>query len=52
MVGVGVGAFTVGIHSRLYTKNTRAHTYKELIREWLRKPKGSIHSSYMYIVGR
>jgi len=24
-----------------YTKSTRAHTHKELIREWLWEPKGS-----------
>jgi len=25
----------------LYTKRTRAHTHRELIREWLLEPKGS-----------
>ena len=30
-----------GVTDSLYTKGTRAHTHRELIREWLWKPKES-----------
>jgi len=32
-----------------YTKGTRAHTHRELIREWLWKPKGS-SSHYLNVI--
>ena len=34
---LSVPSFTDGV----YTKGTRAHTQRELIREWLWEPKGS-----------
>jgi len=37
LAGASPPAFTDGV----YTKETRAHTHKELIREWLWEPKGS-----------
>ena len=29
------------LYHRRYTKGTRAHTHRELIRKWLWEPKGS-----------
>jgi len=34
----------------LYTKSTHAHTYRELIREWLWEPKGS-SLGYIQVLG-
>jgi len=40
-------AFTDG----LFTKGTRAHTHRELIREWLWEPKGSSLESIQVLGG-
>jgi len=32
-----------------YTKGTRAHTHRELIREWIWEPKGSSLENILYM---
>jgi len=36
-----IGRYTRTFIDRSYTKGARAHTHRELIREWLWEPKGS-----------
>jgi len=41
--GASLGAPQIGLHRRFIYKGTRAHTHRELIREWLWETMGGFH---------